>query len=292
LTITGTPCIDPGQSGVAYSITAVNRATTYSWIYTGTGFAIATGANTNSITTNFSGSATPGDLTVRPSNGCGYGGTSPNYSIGVRLPTCGGSYTYNTVVAATYTWLDRNLGASRVATASNDYQAYGALYQWGRQSDGHECVNWCSATQGAAQNGTTTTQCPSGVCPNALFVALAYPDDWSIPSLPFLWTNPKTATDPCPIGYRVPSFSELTALGATFNPQNSYGAFNSPVKMPMPGNRYNINGAINYAGTKGQYWSSTSNASNYAWYWYFDSSTNNINDYLRTMGYSVRCILE
>jgi hypothetical protein len=36
-------------------------------------------------------------------------------------------------------WMDRNLGASRVATSSTDEAAYGDLYQWGRFGDGHQC---------------------------------------------------------------------------------------------------------------------------------------------------------
>jgi len=35
-------------------------------------------------------------------------------------------------------WLDRNLGASQVATLSTDSASYGNLYQWGRNDDGHE----------------------------------------------------------------------------------------------------------------------------------------------------------
>ncbi|MFT7002526.1 MAG: hypothetical protein ACJAVW_003569 [Spirosomataceae bacterium] len=34
-------------------------------------------------------------------------------------------------------WMDRNLGATRVATSSTDAYAYGDLYQWGRATDGH-----------------------------------------------------------------------------------------------------------------------------------------------------------
>lgn len=38
-----------------------------------------------------------------------------------------------TVTTATgRVWMDRNLGASSVATSSNDAEAYGDLYQWGR----------------------------------------------------------------------------------------------------------------------------------------------------------------
>lgn len=35
-------------------------------------------------------------------------------------------------------WLDRNLGASRVANSYDDSQAYGYLFQWGRANDGHQ----------------------------------------------------------------------------------------------------------------------------------------------------------
>ena len=43
-----------------------------------------------------------------------------------------------TVTSAGQVWMDRNLGAVRVAQSMDDYQAYGWLYQWGRLADGHE----------------------------------------------------------------------------------------------------------------------------------------------------------
>ena len=50
-----------------------------------------------------------------------------------------GGLTYHEVTSPTgRVWLDRNLGASRVATSSTDSEAYGYLYQWGRLSDGHQ----------------------------------------------------------------------------------------------------------------------------------------------------------
>ena len=39
------------------------------------------------------------------------------------------------------TWMDRNLGATQVATSSADTASYGDLYQWGRAADGHEKKN-------------------------------------------------------------------------------------------------------------------------------------------------------
>ncbi len=35
-------------------------------------------------------------------------------------------------------WMDRNLGASRVATSPVDPEGYGDRYQWGRPADGHQ----------------------------------------------------------------------------------------------------------------------------------------------------------
>lgn len=50
-----------------------------------------------------------------------------------------GGIHYNEVTSVTGAiWLDRNLGASRVATSSTDSAAYGDLYQWGRLTDGHQ----------------------------------------------------------------------------------------------------------------------------------------------------------
>ncbi|MGE4541908.1 MAG: hypothetical protein AB7D35_11660, partial [Bacteroidales bacterium] len=51
------------------------------------------------------------------------------------------------------TWMDRNLGASRAATSSTDDQAYGDLYQWGRDTDGHEKRN--SGTTSTLSNSDT-----------------------------------------------------------------------------------------------------------------------------------------
>ncbi|WP_446008965.1 hypothetical protein [Candidatus Electrothrix sp.] len=54
------------------------------------------------------------------------------------------TFTYSPVVIPTVTsatgkvWMDRNLGASQVATLFDDTAAYGDLYQWGRPTDGHE----------------------------------------------------------------------------------------------------------------------------------------------------------
>ena len=70
--ITGTTPVCQGNSAVAYSITNVGGVT-YTWAYSGTGYTQASGGTNNSITANFSASATSGTLSVTPSNACGNG---------------------------------------------------------------------------------------------------------------------------------------------------------------------------------------------------------------------------
>jgi uncharacterized protein (TIGR02145 family) len=259
--ITGSTPIIPGQNGVAYSIASVTGATRYTWNYSGNGFTIASGTYTQSITANFSGSVTAGNLTVTPANGCGNGATSPAYPISIVFPMCGTTFTYGTVTANGKTWLDRNLGASRIATSSTDYLAYGVAYQWGRQSDEHQCISWINSYAGTPQNGTTLTQCPNGTCPNALFVQRnTNPEDWSNPFINNLWDASGGINNPCPAGYRVPTQDELTSLNTWVTSNyggNSAGFFASPLKMPVAGFRNCRNGIITDAGNNGFYWSST-----------------------------------
>ncbi|OFY29764.1 MAG: hypothetical protein A2X01_14795 [Bacteroidetes bacterium GWF2_35_48] len=118
-TITGTATVCQGQNGIAYSVPAIADATSYTWSYSGTGFAIASGSGTNSIIANFSGSATSGNLSIYGSNSCGNGTASANYAIVVNAPpttanagsdinvTCGGTTATlagNTPTSGTGSW--------------------------------------------------------------------------------------------------------------------------------------------------------------------------------------------
>jgi hypothetical protein len=79
--ISGASSATPGQTGVAYSVGAVSGANGYVWIYSGTGLSITAGANTDSITVSFSGSATSGTLIVYGKNSCGVGAGSASFAI-------------------------------------------------------------------------------------------------------------------------------------------------------------------------------------------------------------------
>ena len=65
----------------------------------------------------------------------------------------GASWTYQEVESNGRIWMDRNLGASQVASAFNDALAYGDSFQWGRNIDGHQIPT--SATTTALSNSDT-----------------------------------------------------------------------------------------------------------------------------------------
>lgn len=113
-TIIGAANVCPGQNGVAYSVGGIANATSYNWSYSGTGFTIASGSGTNSITADFSASATSGILTVYGTNACGNGAVSADYPITVNsIPT---APTANAATNITTISFSANWAASTGAT--------------------------------------------------------------------------------------------------------------------------------------------------------------------------------
>ena len=197
------------------------------------------------------------------------------------------SFTFNTVIGANKRiWMDRNLGATRVATSSTDVEAYGDLYQWGRGSDGHQ----------SRTSGTTSTLSSTDVPGNANFIFAPNPPyDWRSPQNDNLWQGVNGVNNPCPTGYRIPTEAEWEAERLSWSFNTSIGAFESPLKLPMAGYRNFHTGAIQPA-TLGHYISSTvslqqvSGAYSRRLFFYFNASDARMNDSHRASGLSVRCI--
>ncbi|MFN6037391.1 MAG: hypothetical protein ACK452_02900, partial [Bacteroidota bacterium] len=178
------------------------------------------------------------------------------------------------------TWMDRNLGASQVATSSTDVNSYGDLYQWGRGSDGHQCRN----------SATTSTLSSTDQPGNSSFIlAPNTPYDWRKPQNVNLWQGVNGVNNPCPTGYRLPTETEWTAEDAAFSTQNAAGAFASPLKLPVAGNRFFSNGSLSIVGTGGKYWSSTVSSTN-SRDLRFDSADAYVSGDFRARGNSVRCL--
>jgi uncharacterized protein (TIGR02145 family) len=197
-------------------------------------------------------------------------------------PVTRDSITYGIVLAADgKCWLDRNLGATQVATAYNDTQAYGWLFQWGREVDGHQFPD----------SGTTTSVSSSDSPGHALFIKRTVnPYDWRNPQNNNLWQGVSGINNPCPTGFRLPTQSELATLASSEGITNYTTAFDSSLKFTTAGFRLVSNGSLSSQGDLGYYWSS-SISSSLSYYLAIGAgginpaSTNN-----RGYGLAVRCI--
>jgi hypothetical protein len=189
----------------------------------------------------------------------------------------------NTVTSTTgKVWMDKNLGATFVALSSTDPQSYGDLYQWGRGKDGHQI----RTSANSALNATSSTDNPG----NGNFIIVNSGSlDWRSPQNNDLWQGVNGTNNPCPVGFRVPTSTELSAEIANFSPQNSDGAFSSPLKLPMAGTRNLSSGSLRDVGGVGNYWSSTVDGTS-AIDLYFNSSVAGVGTDLRASGFSVRCL--
>jgi hypothetical protein len=178
------------------------------------------------------------------------------------------------------TWMDRNLGASQAATSSTDAAAYGDLYQWGRRSDGHQCRN----------SATTTILASTDQPLHSDFILTSNtPYDWRSPQNSNLWQGVNGINNPCPTGYRLPTETELINERQSWTQQNSAGAFNSVLKLPVSGLRMGNTGFLDFVNSYGVYWSSTING-NLTNILTFGLNTTSIDANTRVGGESVRCI--
>ena len=201
-------------------------------------------------------------------------------------------WTYGTVTTATgRIWLDRNLGASRVATSSTDTQAYGDYYQWGRPADGHQTKYLTNNNS----SGVTTTRSATAVPSTDLWIApIDGSNDWLSTPDNTLWTGSNPATNPCPAGFRIPTDSEWEAERIKWSTNNAAGAFASPLKLTRPGmlTGFGSGGATYTAKDNfGQYLTQTAYTNGGARY--FGIEQNNAwfdSNYYKSHGMSVRCI--
>jgi uncharacterized protein (TIGR02145 family) len=212
--------------------------------------------------------------------GTGYGDELSFTTIATSAPA------FNTVIGANgRIWMDRNLGASRVATSSTDTESYGDLYQWGRGTDGHQLRN----------SPTTTTRSSTDTPGNGNFILAPQTQflasDWRIPQNDNLWQGKNGINNPCPNGYRLPTKEEWDAEYQSWSPKTSAGAFASSLKLPMAGYRPYINGLIENIGTYGAYWSSTIGSTTAKFLYFGSSGIGDATDN-RAGGQSVRCIMD
>ncbi len=184
--------------------------------------------------------------------------------------------------ATGYVWMSRNMGASQVATNSTDVSAFGDLYQWGRNSDGHQLRT----------SSTTTTLSSSDDPDHGNFITTnTEPYDWRDPQNYELWQGINGINNPCPNGYRIPTAYEWQMESYSWDTNDAAGAFASPLKLTVPGQRSETDGEI-VLSSWGGYWSSDFNDSESNFLLLGDYSIIWTSYAKRARGLTVRCIRE
>lgn len=230
---------------------------------------------------------------------------------------------------ATQTWLDRNLGARKVAESKGDYEAYGSLFQWSRKADGHEKTAWSTAVAGVLVNGIASINERVSDRANAghdkFIPTNAEPNDWATQASTqetglwggkytnYEWHAPLSddtnINNPCPEGYRVPTVNEfLSMAGTILNTKLTYNtkcAISDPntifaesdLHLPSSGDMLFSSSSVNTenGNLRGVYWTNSSAAKkgdnyNNANRLLFMSGQVIVNPYQRTNAYSIRCI--
>lgn len=182
-------------------------------------------------------------------------------------------------------WLDRNLGASRVAQSFDDTESYGDYYQWGRDSDGHEKIN--SLTTFNVMNSENARE--------NRFILRPLSDensnyDWLRIQNNNLWQGLEGINNPCPVGYRLPTLEEITEeIIVCQGAKNINDAFGNFLKIPSAGCRDFDSGRIIETENKIFLWSSDIQEQ-YAIYLGFDDEEVYRRTSGRSGGCAIRCI--
>jgi len=190
-------------------------------------------------------------------------------------------------------WATRNLETH--GTFVGNPKDFGGLFQWGRRGDGHE----------QRDSPTTETLSSSDVPGHGNFIIIFdSPFDWRDPQNDNLWGNPKTANDPCPQGWRVPTVAEIRTLTNTNNVSSEWTTTNgvngrtftdintdNAIFLPAVGLRGYTTGSLSLAGSQGSYWSASGNMFS-AWGLAFNRHSVLETHSVRANGWSVRCVAE
>jgi hypothetical protein len=163
------------------------------------------------------------------------------------------------------TWLNNNLGAAYAKVGHNefnpaqqakslyDYHAFGSVFNIGRQPDGHELVDWTSAT---TANATPWRRGAAGISPfwivdhadfqyapshQQLFMSgwgiglpqiyfwLSWTGELIVPEE--LWVGVDAQNQVCPDDYRLPVKDDWIAEYSSWTNRNAQGSFESVLKL-------------------------------------------------------------
>ncbi|AZA53386.1 FISUMP domain-containing protein [Chryseobacterium sp. G0201] len=180
-------------------------------------------------------------------------------------------------------WMRHNLGANTSLDPDVPVQGiHGNYYQWGRPT--------------VVANASTPVPPISG-----WNTAIAPNNSWQ--------DGAKTANDPCPSGFRIPTYEQFTNLinnnassnvGAwsiptdptNFGAAKAFGSGSNILTLPIAGIRSEANGELSGRASNGVYWSSTQIGTTYSYYLSLQIHAPLVSTFIRPYGMSIRCIAE
>ena len=167
-------------------------------------------------------------------------------------------------------WMDRNLKG---------------LFQWGRNSDGHE--KWMSATTSILSTSDTPGHGFLIVPPSG-----SQPYDWRIPQNDNLWQGVNGINNPCPQGFRLPTeaeWKEELQIGISSEWYTHFARYPDYLSLGLNCQR-NPGGSPPYdCHNSGYFWSSTVDGTR-ARGFYISYRSGGMFSHFRTSAHGVRCI--
>ena len=237
-------------------------------------------------------------------------------------PDNGTTYTITNSSGESYTFMDRNLGAT-TATAGQ-VSTLGLIYQWGRKDPFPGSASTTANTEptiydasgtGSTDMITKTAVSVTSNLPNAIknpitfyYGTSANTYDWySVTESTHndeLWggayiSSPtvKTMFDPSPAGWRVPTWKSSVSPWSEFSTDNftwsstHYGCtYSNEPFYPAAGYRDLNSGALSFVGSHGDYWSGSPNSIYGYGLFFLSNLVDPANDDNRAYGFSVRCV--
>ena len=188
---------------------------------------------------------------------------------------------------------------------------YGKLYQWGRKYGQGYSLEYDLTVPTIVEGSVKASEGNLEANANRFYIVSSSPYDWSSYQNGKLWNSGteyeprKTEYDPCPEGWRVPTYKELDALsdnhskwtsddgqnGYWFSGDYTYQNGAPQTFFPAAGYRNYRGGGAGGRGSYGYYWCSKPDSS-YALRLIFYSGSVGMHDDYRACGHSVRCVQE
>jgi len=264
---------------------------------------------------NITASGTPGNAVVAAYNGStilwSWHIWVTDYTPSASSVTNGVIYNFNN-----RTWMDRNIGA--VSAVAGNTGTIGLIYQWGRKDPFPGAISFATVNPDEpiiynASGVTSVLKTEIPISPNLLnaiknpltfYFNYNSPYDWLSTGSQnnTLWNSAsgaKTIYDPCPVGWRVPVFSDTispwagfdTGIKSSFNVGFAWSNPNAGY-YPASGYRSAASGNFYNVGTHGYYWSASVNTTYAQNLYIYSGSVEPKSNGNRADGFPIRCCRE